>query len=60
MNAPRDIPAFLEQKEQPALYAWWSNGRLQICKHDEQVDLSLDDLSALRRFLGQFEQGDAP
>lgn len=57
MNAPDrlEIPAFLERKEPAAVYMWLSTRRLIIQKGDEQIDLSLDDLLALRRFFDQFD-----
>lgn len=54
MNAPVEIPAFLEKKEPDAIYSWWSTGRLLILKGDGQVSLSRDDLANLRRFFDQF------
>lgn len=57
MNAPDriEMPAFLERKEPAAVYMWLSTRRLIIQKGDEQLDLSLDDLLALRRFFDQFD-----
>ena len=57
MNAPDriEIPAFLERKEPAAVYMWLSTRRLIVQKGDEQLDLSLDDLLALRRFSDQFD-----
>lgn len=57
MNAPDriEIPAFLERKEPAAVYMWLSTRRLIVQKGDEQLDLSLDDLLALRRFFDQFD-----
>ncbi|MCX8017058.1 MAG: hypothetical protein N2690_04030 [Rhodocyclaceae bacterium] len=54
MNAPIEIPAFLEKREPDAVYSWWSTGRLLILKDGGQVSLSRDDLAALRRFFDQF------
>lgn len=60
MNTPRDveIPAFLEKREPPAIFSWWSTGRLLIVKDGGQVSLSRDDLAALRRFFDQFARED--
>lgn len=57
MNAPDriEMPAFLERKEPAAVYMWMSTRRLIVQKGDEQIDLSLDDLRALRRFFDQFD-----
>lgn len=57
MNAPDriEIPAFLERKEPAAVYMWLSTRRLIIQKGDEQLDLSADDLRAMRRFFDQFD-----
>jgi hypothetical protein len=57
MNAPDRIapPAFIERKEPAAVYMWLSTRRLIIQKCDEQIDLSMDDLRALRRFFEQFD-----
>lgn len=57
MNAPDriEMPAFLERKEPAAVYMWLSTRRLIIQKGDEQLDLSLDDLRALRRFFDRFD-----
>lgn len=54
MNENRNIPAFLERREPAAVYMWMSTRRLVIHKDKGRVDLSLDDLKALRRFFDQF------
>lgn len=47
-------PAFL-RREQPAIFGWFSSGRLVILKGGEAISLDRDDLADLRRFLGDFE-----
>lgn len=61
MNAPDrkvltlDPPACIVRNEPAAVYMWMSTRRLIVQKGDEQLDLSLDDLRALRRFFDQFD-----
>lgn len=61
MNAPDtqmsriEIPAFLERKEPAAVYLWSSQRRLVVLKDKGRVDLSADDLRALRRFFDRFD-----
>ena len=61
MNAPDrkvltlEPPACIERREPAAIYMWLSTRRLIIQKGDEQLDLSLDDIKAMRRFFDQFD-----
>jgi hypothetical protein len=50
-------PAFL-RREKPALYGWFSSGRLVIVKDDTAISLDRDDLADLRRFFDQFDRGE--
>lgn len=56
MTNMKPIPAFLENKEPPAVYMWVSTRRMIVQKGDDQIDLSGDDLRALIRFINQFDR----
>jgi len=52
--ADNEPPAFL-RRDQPAIYGWFSSGRLVILKEGDAISLSRDDLAELRRFISDFE-----
>lgn len=56
MNSPipLELPAFLQQREDLAQYALFSDGRLLIRKNGADLSLSPDDLRELRRYFDKF------
>lgn len=54
-NPPENVPSFL-RKEPPAIYGWFSSGRLVVIKDGDAISLSRDDLAGLRDFVMKFAE----